>query len=171
MPDSLGRSRGSTLLPLPHGKLLSPSIPKLQRRSDEQRDEEPVHDQDPQDSRRAPRAQPEHQLDRGDQRLSERRRQQRACHFVRPEARDDGTDDPHGEHPAIHQVGGVARIPDDADGKVYPDEDERRRERDADGESVRDIARLPRYQLIRETAAEDEGTGDDEIGQGPGSFR
>lgn len=33
------------------------------------------------------------------------------------EARDDGTDDPDGEHSAIHQVGGVPLIPDDANGK------------------------------------------------------
>ncbi len=48
------------------------STPKQPRRSDEQRDEEPVQGQDL--YRRAPReAQPEDQHDHGDQRLSERR--------------------------------------------------------------------------------------------------
>jgi len=37
----------------------------------------------------------------------------------------------------------------DADGAVHPDKDECCRHRNADGGSVRDIARLPRYQLIR----------------------
>src|SRR5215213_2932317 len=70
---------------------------------------------------------------------SECRREQRACHSMWLEARDDGTDDYDGEHPDIHQVGGVARSPDDANGKVHPDEDECCRERNADGGSVRDI--------------------------------
>ena len=98
MPDSLGRSCGSTLLPFPRGKLLPPSIPKQPGRADKQRDEEPIQDQDSQDSRRAPReAQPEDQHDHGDQCLSERRREQRACHSMWLEARDDGTDDSDGE--------------------------------------------------------------------------
>src|ERR687889_771032 len=160
MPVSLGRSCGSTLLPCARGGMLPRSIPKQRRRSDKQRDEEPIQDQDPQDSWRAPRAQPEDQRDRGDQRLSERRRGQRARHSMWPEARDDGTDDSDGEHPGIHRVCGVVLGPDDANGKVYPDEEESCRERNADGGSVRDIARLPRYQYIRETSAEDEDTRD-----------
>ncbi len=89
---------------------------------------------------------------------------------MRPGARDDGTDDSDGEHPDIHHVGEVVLRPDDADGKVHPDEEERCRERNADGGSVRDIACLPRYQHIRETSAEDEGTGENEIGQVPDHF-
>ena len=85
MPDSLGRSCGSTLLPCARGGLLPPSIPKQQRRSDKQPDEEPVQDQDSQDSRRVPRAQPEDQRDHGDRRLGERRRKRgRAEPRVRP---------------------------------------------------------------------------------------
>src|SRR5918997_4106405 len=175
MPDSLGRSCGSTLLPClrprARGRLLPPSIPKQQRRSDKQRDEEPIQDQDPQGSWRTPRAQPEEQRDHGDQRLSERRREQRVRHPVWSEARDDGTDDSDGEHPDKHQVGEVVLTPDYADGKVYPDEKERCRERNTDGGSVRDIARLPRYQHIRKTSAEQEGAGESEIGQGPGPLR
>lgn len=72
MPDPLGSSRGTTFRPCASGSLLPPGIPKQQRRSDEQRDEEPVQDQE--DSRRAPRAQPEDQRDHGDQRLGERHR-------------------------------------------------------------------------------------------------
>src|ERR671910_2784623 len=64
MPDSLGRSCGSTLLPCARGSLLPPSIPKQQRRSDKQRDEEPIQGQDL--YRPAPRgAQPE-EPDRAD---------------------------------------------------------------------------------------------------------
>jgi hypothetical protein len=88
-----------------------------------------------------------------------------------PEARDDGTDDPDGEHPDIHRVGVVVLRPNDANGTGQPDEEECCRERNADGGSVRDIARLARYQLIRETSAEDEGTSENEIGQGPGRCR
>src|SRR5215210_2201227 len=147
MPDSLGRCCGSTLRPCARGSLLPRSIPKQQRRSAKQRDEEPVQGQEL--YRPAPRgAQP---CDHGYQRLSERRREQRACHSVWPEARDDGTDDPDGEHPDIHQVGEVVLGPDDANGKVQPDEDQCCRERSADGGSVGDIARLLRYQLIRKT--------------------
>ena len=42
--------------------------------------------------------------------------------------------------------------------------------RNAGGGSVRDIARLPRYQLIRKTSAEQKGTGNSEIGQVPYHF-
>src|SRR5215213_1185725 len=171
MPDSPGRSCWSTLLPRARGSLLPPSIPKQQRRSDELRDEEPVQGQDPQDPRRAPRAQSEDKRDHGDKRLGERRGEQCACHPVWPEARDDGTDDPDAEHPDIYQVGSVVLIPDDANGTGHPDEHDRCRERNADGGSVRDIARLPRYQHIRETGAEDYGTGEKEIAEGPGPFR
>src|ERR687898_485660 len=164
---SLGRSCGSTLRPCARGDLLPPGVPEQQRRSDEQRDEEPVYGQNL--CRRAPRgAQPEDQRDHGDHRLGERHREQRACHSMWPEARDDGADDPDGEHPDIHRVGEVVLRPDDPNGDVYPDEDECRRERNADCGPVRDFARLPRYQHIRETGAEDEGAGEDEVGQAPG---
>lgn len=53
------------------------------------------------------------------------------------EARDDGTDDSDSEHPEIHQVGGIAVLPDDANAKTQPDEDECCRERNADGGSLR----------------------------------
>ncbi len=46
---------------------------------------------------------PGDQRDHGDHRLSERRREQRACQSMWPEARDDGTDDSDGEHPDIHK--------------------------------------------------------------------
>jgi hypothetical protein len=55
------------------------------------------------------------------------------------EARDDGTDDSDSEHPQIHQVGGIAIRPDDANAKTQPDEHECGRERNADGGSVRSI--------------------------------
>ena len=60
------------------------------------------------------------------------------------EARDDCTDGSDGEHPDIHQVGEVVWLPDDANGKVHPDEDECGRERKADGGFLRGIVRLPR---------------------------
>ena len=113
---------------------------------------------------------PGDQRDPDDQRLSERRREQRACHSMWPEARDDGTDESDGKHPDIHQVGELVLIPDDANGSVYPDEDECCRKRNDDGGSVREIARLPRCQLIRETSAEQEGAGESEIGQVPNHF-
>ena len=73
---------------------------------------------------------PGDQRDHGDQRLSERRREQRACHSMWLEARDDGTDESDGEHPAIHQVGVVACSPDDANGAIHPEEEECCREHD-----------------------------------------
>ena len=45
-------------------------------------------------------------------------------------SRDEGTDESDGEHPDIHRVGGIALVSDDADRKVYPDQQERSRERD-----------------------------------------
>jgi len=87
--------------------------------------------------------------------LSKRRRHQRARHFLRPKPCDEDACDSDGEHPDIHQVGAFVRFSDDADGKVYPDEEERCRERNAASESVRDITALPRYQHICETSAED----------------
>jgi len=82
MPDSLGRSCGSTLRPCARGSLLPRSMPKQQRRSDKQRDEEPIQGQDL--SRPAPRGvQPEDQRDHGDQRLSEHRRGRRAARIRR----------------------------------------------------------------------------------------
>ena len=86
------------------------------------------------------------------------------------EARDEGTDNSDGEHPDVHQVGEVSLVSDYANGKVYPDKEERCRDRNADGGSVRDMACLPRYQLIRETSAEQEDAGDSEIGQVPDHF-
>ena len=110
---------------------------------------------------------PGDQRDHGDQHLSERRSEQRACHSMWPETRDDGTNDSDGEHPDIHQVDELVLSPDEPNGKVHPDEDECCHERNADGGSVRDIARLPRCKLIRETSADQEGTGESEIGQVP----
>ncbi len=92
---------------------------------------------------------PGNQRNHGDQRLSKRRREQRACPSMWPEARDDGTDDSDGEHPEIHQVGGFVLTPDEPNGKVHPDEEKRCRKRNADRNSVRDTAHLPRYQLKR----------------------
>ena len=57
-------------------------------------------------------------------------------------ARDEGADDSDGEHPEVHQVGGVALSADDANGTVHPYENECCRERKSDGGSVRGIARL-----------------------------
>ena len=109
-PNSLGRGCESALLSCARGRLLPRRIPKQQRRSDKQRDEEPSQPQDL--YRRAPREdQPEDQHDHGDQRLRERRREQRACHSGWPQARDDGTDDPDGEHPDIQHVGVVVLTP------------------------------------------------------------
>ncbi len=45
----------------------------------------------------------------------------------------------------IRQVGGVAILPDDANTKALPDEDERCRKLDADGESVRGIVQVYRF--------------------------
>jgi len=67
----------------------------------------------------------------------------------------------------MHQVGGVALVPDDANGKVYPDEEERCPDRNADGSSVHYTAHPPRYQLIRETRAKQKGAGDNEIERRP----
>jgi hypothetical protein len=52
------------------------------------------------------------------------------------EARDDRTDDFDSEYPEIHQVGRIAVLPNDANAKTQPDEDECCRKRNADGESV-----------------------------------
>ena len=76
------------------------------------------------------------QRDHGEQRLSERRRAHRACHPMWLQARDDGTGYPDGEHPGVHQVGGVAFTSENVYGRDQPDEDERCRERNADGGSV-----------------------------------
>jgi hypothetical protein len=80
------------------------------------------------------------------------------------EARDDGTDGPDGEHSTIHQVGGVILSPDDADGEIQPDEDDCRRERDADAGSLRMIFCHPHCQLVGGASADDQGAGDSEIG-------
>ena len=143
--DDRSPARGSTLRRCARGSLLPRSIPKQQRRSDKQRDEEPIQGQDFGHGANAGLVLPGDQRDHGDQRLSERRREQRACHSRWPEARDDGTDDSDGEHADIHQVGEVARMPDDANGKGHPDEDECCRERNADGSSVRGSVRLHRF--------------------------
>jgi hypothetical protein len=58
------------------------------------------------------------------------------------QACDDSADDSDGEHPEIHQVGGITVLPDNANAKTKPDKDECRRERDADGESVRGVVRF-----------------------------
>ena len=136
------KALGSTLRPCARGCSLPPSIPKQQRRSDKQRNEEPGHAQDLCQS--APLgAQPEGHRDRGDQRLSECHREQRARHPRWPEARDDGAGDPYGEHPEVHQVGGVVLGPDDPNGKVYPDQKERCRKRNADGVDAVTDTNLP----------------------------
>jgi hypothetical protein len=49
---------------------------------------------------------------------------------MRLKSRDEGTGDSDGEHPDIHRIGGIALVSDDADRKVYPDQQERCRERD-----------------------------------------
>jgi hypothetical protein len=86
------------------------------------------------------------------------------------ESRDDGTDDADGENPAIHQVGVVVLRPDDADGRIYPDEDECCCERNANGGSVCAIACHPRCQLIGDASAEDQGGGESEVGLIPVHF-
>ena len=131
------------------GRLLARSMPKEPGRSDEERDEEPVQPEDLGDRADRGLVLSSDQRDHGDQRLSERHREQRACHSPWLKARDDGADDSDGEHPDIHQVGGVARLPDDPNGKDQPDEEECCRERNTDGGSVRGVARLPRCQLMR----------------------
>jgi hypothetical protein len=45
-------------------------------------------------------------------------------------SRDEGTDDSDGEHPDIHRVVRIALVSDDADRKVYPDQQARGLERD-----------------------------------------
>ena len=57
---------------------------------------------------------------------------------MRLEARVDGTDDSNSEHPEIHQVGGIAVLPNNANAKAQPDKDKCCRKRNADGRSVRD---------------------------------
>ena len=83
---------------------------------------------------------PGDQRDHGDQCLSERRREQRACHPMWLEARHNGTDDSDGEHPDIHQVDGVFLISDDANSTVHPEKDECGGERKTYGGSVHGIA-------------------------------
>src|SRR5687768_2289951 len=79
--------------------------------------------------------------DRADQRLRQRRREQRTSQSSRLEARADRTDESDGEHPDIQQVGRVVVLdPDEAGGSVEPDDQECSRERSADSESVRGVA-------------------------------
>jgi hypothetical protein len=80
---------------------------------------------------------PEDQRDQGDQRLSERRCEQRAGHSNWLEARDDGIDKTNSEYPHIHQIGGVALNPKDANGKGNPDEEKCGGERNTGSGSVR----------------------------------
>jgi len=80
---------------------------------------------------------PEDQRDQGDQRLSERRCEQRAGHSNWLEARDDGIDKTNSEYPHIHQIGGVALNPKDANGKGNPDAEECGGERNTGSGSVR----------------------------------
>src|SRR5919107_2700785 len=68
-------------------------------RSDKQRDEEPIQPQILRHGAITGMLRPGDARDHGDQRLSERRREQRAWHSMWLEARDDGTDDSDGEHP------------------------------------------------------------------------
>ena len=135
---------GSTLRPCARGSSLPRSISKQPGRSEKQRDEEPIETQDLAHGAIRGLVHPSDQRDHGDQRLSERRREQRACHSMWLEARDDGTDDSDGEHPDIHQVGAIAITPEDANGTDHPDEEEWRSERKADGGFVRGIACLHR---------------------------
>ena len=53
------------------------------------------------------------------------------------EARDEGTDNSDGEHPDVHQVGGVSLVSHNSNGKVHPDKEKCCRHRNADGGSVR----------------------------------
>ena len=110
------------------------------------------------------------QCDHTDQHLSKCRCKQRTCHSMWPEACDERTDDSDDDHSTIHQVGGVVLCPDYPDRKIHPDEEKCCRDRNADSNPVRDIVHLSRYQFIHETSAEQEGSGNSEIGKAPDHF-
>ena len=88
--------------------------------------------------------------------MSERCNEQGACHAIWLEARRDRTDDLHKRHHEIQHgargridvIGGLDEVP--------PDEDERRHERNADGDSVDGRAEVPDDHLTRQTHAEEE---------------
>ena len=86
---------------------------------------------------------------------------------MRLKSRDQGTDDPDGEHPAIHQVCVVVLVSDDADGTVGKDQEECRRDRYADCKSVRAIACLSHHHFTGDTRADQQGAEDCKIGHTP----
>jgi len=73
------------------------------------------------------------------------------------ETPDDCADSRDGEHCSVHQVGGVILASNDADGEVDPDEQECRRDRNADREPVRRIERHPHREFTEYAGAEQHG--------------
>ena len=73
---------------------------------------------------------------------------------------------PTASTPPYSRLAGLSLVSDDANGTVYPDEEERCRKRNANRGSVHNSARLPRYQLISEASAEQKDSGENKIAQG-----
>jgi hypothetical protein len=130
-------------------------FPKQQRRADKEHDEKRIASKPPQYRGRPGRNVriPDNQRARQDQGLSKGGRKQGACHAGWPETRYGGTDDPHKGHSEIHYCGTIDVEELD---EVPPGEEERRRKRNADRDSVRDCVHVPGYELIRKTNAEEE---------------
>jgi hypothetical protein len=70
---------------------------------------------------------------------------------------------PHRKDAEVHRVRRVVLVPDHAHGEVDPDEQERGRECDADGNLVGGVAHPARCELEQEARAGQEDEGDDEV--------
>jgi hypothetical protein len=141
------------------------------RRCDEEENEERIQekhaDQSPEVLLISDRGPPDHYRQHRDHRLDESRHEQRTGHSLGTQARGGGADAPDHQDTEIQHVGWVVLGPDETDGEVDPDEEERSGARQAGGNPVGDAGRLPHDQFERETRAEEERAGGDEIEQGP----
>jgi hypothetical protein len=79
-------------------------------------------------------------------------------------ARDEGTDDPDGEHSGIYRIGGIILAPDEGNSKVDSDEDEDDHNCNTEGSQAQSVACHSGCQLVGTASADQHGAEDREIG-------
>jgi hypothetical protein len=70
-----------------------------------------------------------------------------------------------------HVLTSSERCPDEADGELCPNDEEREQNSRADGDAIPGAPYFPQHKLARETGAEQQNAGGDEIDRGPGKLR
>ena len=113
-----------------------PRTPEQQRRPAPQHDEKPVRQHDL--GHRADRdvLLSDDQRDHDDYRLRPGRREQRQRHSSGPQPCDCRPGDSHPQHPRVDPVKGIALHPDEPDGPDHPHQEQSRRHRSSDRQSI-----------------------------------